>query len=342
MRLHRFLLLLLLPCFCFCEKGEDIFEEEEPEIEISEELKPAAERFRELTKDAVAHETFLFFTDPHMLGLGGDFSDEVKDNLVAAFPIAKEAYDLLKLNFCLCGGDWLNNSDTQDVAKQKLLFADKQMKSMFSRYYKMLGNHDTNYQGIVSVEDSSRGDLPRTFIDNEYFQESASAYYSFKGSNTRFYVLDSGSDWQKAMDDYRWEQLLWLANQLKVNKDEHVVLCIHMFYTEGKVIPMSSLLIDICDAFNSRKEITLNGQSFNYADAKGTVHAVLSGHNHEDALTYLGKEGTIPVVQTRNLRNTPDRSSFDICVMDYKTGLLNLIRVGDGENREVKMNVISN
>ena len=155
-------------------------------------------------------------------------------------------------------------------------------------------------------------------------------------------MLDSGSDWQKAMDDYRWEQLLWLANQLKVNKDEHVVLCIHMFYTEGKVIPMSSLLIDICDAYNSRQETTLNGQSFNYADAKGTVHAVLSGHTHEDAVTYLGKEGTIPVVQTRNLRNTPDRSSFDICVMDYKTGLFHLIRVGDGENREVKMNVISN
>lgn len=112
MRLHRFLLLLLLPCFCFCEKGEEIFEEEEPEVEISEELKPAAERFRELTNEGTQDETFLFFTDPHLLGLGGDFSDEVKDNLVAAFPIAKEAYDLLKLNFCLCGGDWLNNSDT--------------------------------------------------------------------------------------------------------------------------------------------------------------------------------------------------------------------------------------
>lgn len=302
---------------------------------LSKGAKAAYERYNSIVKCETFSETFLFFTDPHLLKTENIFSDEEKNTIIESFSVAKELFDTLKLNFCLCGGDWLNSSNTQAIAKEKLLFADRQMKLMFARYYKMLGNHDTNYQGFVSVDNSARGDLPRDFIDKEYFNETGSAYYSFLGSNTIYYVLDSGLDWTTAMDEYRWEQLKWLSTQLLKTKSEHLVLCLHMFRIK-EITPMSKLLIDIIDAFNLKRTITLGGEDYDYSLVKGKIHFVISGHNHEDGLIYVGENTNIPVIQTCNY-TIDGTSTFDICAVDYEKKVLKLIRVGSGEDREVQI-----
>ena len=306
---------------------------------LSKGAKAAYERYNSIVKRETFSETFLFFTDPHLLKTDNVFSDEEKNTIIEAFSVAKELFDTLKLNFCLCGGDWLNYSKTQAIAKEKLLFADRQMKLLFSRYYKMLGNHDTNYQGIVSVDNNARGDLPRDFIDKEYFNETGSAYYSFWGSNTLFYVLDSGLDWTPAMDKYRWEQVKWLSAQLLKTQSEHMVLCLHMFRIKD-ITPMSKLLVDLIDAFKSRRTITLGGEDYgedyDYSMVKGKIHFVISGHNHEDGLIYVGENTNIPVIQTCNY-TIDGKSTFDICAVNYEKSVLKLIRVGFGEDREVQI-----
>ncbi len=313
-----------------------LIEDEVVEEKISKEIKPAVERFRELTKSCSVDETFLFFTDPHLLKSYDQFGNTVKKNLVSSFSTSKEVYDLLSLKFCLCGGDWLNSGDSQSVAMEKLLYADSIMKSIFSRYYKIMGNHDTNYQGIVSPEDSSRGDLSRAFIDKVYFSETGSAYYSFKGNKTLFYVLDSGLDSRPKMDEYRWEQLLWLADQLLSYDYEHQIICLHMFYRLGKLVPMSEFLIQLCEAYNSKCSISLNGVEYDYSSTYGTIHVILSGHNHLDEIAYVGENGDIPVIQTCNFCNNGS-FSFDICLLDYRNHSLDLIRVGNGDNRQVQL-----
>lgn len=338
MKFRCYLVTMLLATGCsFSAGGGETYGEDKVEEKLSEDVRPAVERVRKLCAGNADSKTFIYFTDPHLLGIKSDFSDEIKNGVVSALSAAKEVYDVLKPAFCLCGGDWLNAWDTQAVAKEKILYADKQMKAMFSNYHKMLGNHDTNYQGMVSETDSSWGDFPREFIDREYFSESGSAYHSFYAADTRFYVLDSGSDWHKDMDDYRWEQLLWLAGELQEDKSEHIMLCTHMFHTEGSTLPMSDLLIEICDAFNSRQSIDLQGRSFSFASAKGSIHAVFAGHTHVDDLVYLGKSRNIPVIETCNLCYTSEYTSFDICVIDYPGGKLHLVRCGAGESREVKI-----
>ena len=211
---YLFFWLALLPVFSFCVNPAQVIENETVE-EISEDIKYAVERYRELSNDGSIDDSFLFFTDPHLLDYNNNFGKETKDKLVASFSSAKEVYNYLSLGFCLCGGDWLIQGDTQAIAKEKLLFADTTMKSMFSHYYKVMGNHDTNYQGIVSDDDPRRGDFSRDYIDNTYFTETGSSYYSFMGKTTRFYILDSGLDYTTNMNDFRWEQLLWLADQLQ-------------------------------------------------------------------------------------------------------------------------------
>ena len=139
------------------------------------------------------------------------------------------------------------------------------------------------------------------------------------------------------MDDYRWEQILWLAEQLEVTEIEHIVIGIHIFYyIEDKIAPMSELIVQLCDAYNSKQIISLQGREFDFAMAKGKIHLILSGHNHKDGLNYESQKFDVPVIRICNY-TINESQSFDLCLMDYDKGVFYTIRVGEGENRSVKM-----
>ena len=327
MRLSLFVhLLCILPVFTFCQKTDGYWDAEEAES--------AYEQFNDIYQSSQNSEAFLFFSDPHLLSGESQFTSTIKQHIDNSFGIAKTLYDALPLSFCLCGGDWLNQRDSQEMAKEKLLYADRLMKKTFSRYYKMMGNHDTNYQGYVSNIDTQRGDLPREFIDKEYFSETGSAYYAFDGKNTRFYILDSGLDWNTAMDDYRWEQILWLAEELESNDVEHIAIGIHMFYNSDILTPMSVLLVQLCDAYNKKHSISFQEKTFDFSMSSGKIHLVLSGHNHRDEISYEGQELNLPVVSICNYTSGSSQT-FDLCLFDYDYGLCNMVRVGSGQDRKV-------
>ncbi len=297
-------------------------------------LRPYRTEFMSLWNNKHEKDSFIFFTDPHLLSYNNIFTESVKSYLISKFEPVKTLYDNLPLSFCLCGGDWLNSADTQEVAKEKLLWADQQMKGMFTNYHKMFGNHDTNYYGIVSEDNPARGILPRAFVDTEYYSENISAYYSFSVGNSEYYILDSDLDAKTDLYDYRIEQLHWLADQLSNNAKPHIVLGIHMFYSvEPAILPMSEEIASICKAFNTRDKYVLSEREYNYSSAQGTIHLILTGHRHTDFLEYVNG---IPVVGTTKflIDGIP---TFEICVLDYDTGYANMIRVGEGNSRQVKM-----
>ena len=321
------LLLFSLPLFACCNKTDE-------GDRTQEKARMVYQRFSAISTNCESGpEAFLYFTDPHLLSYGNRFDESIKNQLVSSFDLAKEVYKMLPLNFVLCGGDWLIDSDTQEIAKQKLLFADKQMKSMFTPYYKMFGNHDTNYQGIISDDNKNRGDFPREFIDKEYFSETGSAYYSFVEGNTEFFVLDSGIDWNPALNDYRREQLKWLSNELEKSDRLHKAIGIHLFYNDGiKITPMAEELMSICSAFNSRTKYIIDDDEYDFSHSRGVIHFVISGHSHVD---FTERVKGIPVIGTTNFyRGT---HPFDICILDYNTGYLDMVRVGEGEDRHVEM-----
>lgn len=277
-------------------------------------------------------DTFIYFTDPHLLGFSNDFSDDVKNTIKSSFIVMKDLYSILPINFCLCGGDWLNRGDTQEMAKQKLLYADFQMKSIFSPYYKLMGNHDINYQGVVSSLDPSRGDLPRDFIDHYYFSETGSAYYSFMTENTQFFILDSGSDWELQMDSYRWEQVRWLAKGLLESESRHIILGMHMFYYYSYVTtPMTEIVVSLSQSFNNHEQFIMGNDVYDYSNTQGKIHAIVSGHSHVDAVDYCND---IPIIRTCSFKES---QSFDLCILNYDTYYIDLIRAGSGDNRSVKL-----
>lgn len=332
MRFESFIVSLLI-VFSSCSTllpTEDVLSSDDFSQDVDNELKV---KFNSLWSNTHEKDCFLFFTDPHLLSSKNRFTESTRSQLVNQFSYVKTIYDNLPISFCLCGGDWLNSGDTQEVARQKLLYADEQMKSLFNHYYKMMGNHDTNYQGIVSSSDKSRGDFQRDFVDNYYFSETKSAYYSFVSNSTEYYILDSGLDWTAALDDYRIEQLNWLANELCGSGIEHKAIGIHMFYNEPDIMPMSVEIASICTAYNSRGEYSLGESVIDFKQARGKVHFIFSGHRHKDFLEYI--DG-IPIVGTCNFlfENTP---TFEVCVVDYNTGYLEMIREGKGKSRSIRL-----
>lgn len=297
------------------------------DIDITDKCK----QFSALINNSGIAETFIFMTDPHLLHYGNGFDENLFKTYIG---LLLKYYNMLPVDWMICGGDWLNERDYQDVACWKLGYMDATMRKLFKNYYPVLGNHDTNYQGVVSALDSSRGDLTHRTLINLMFRENKNTYYEWLGNNTRFFVFDTQTDWESAMDAFKWTQINWFAESLLTNRDPHIIVLQHIYYSSGtSIAPMSTNIQAICGAFNRRGSITLNGITYNFSGATGKIHCIIAGHNHTDV---IDTAGNVPVWLTTNMRdgNTP---TFDLMLVDYTAGKLKSVRVGTGSNREMTL-----
>ncbi len=289
--------------------------------------------FAELFSDSTKAESFVFFTDPHLTEKGEDYAEPLKKYMVTL----EKYYKSTPTSFVVCGGDWLGNSDTRTEAKYKLGYIDGIARGMFDNFHHVVGNHDTNYQGVDEDGNKNSGRLGNQTIANLWNRKHGRNYYAFDGENTRFYVLDTGTDWETEMTAYRWEQVAWLADQLRTSTAEKSALLLHI-----GVIPsgdtyvaadFTSEIFALCEAYNKAGTVTLNGVTYDFTDCTGRVAYGLCGHVHAD--TVLAVCG-IPLVATTNMRagSTP---TFELCLADYDANVLHLVRVGSGESRSVNM-----
>jgi len=177
-------------------------------------------------------ESFLFFTDPHLAMREG-----WEEGFFNYINLIQKAYNSTPTSFIVCGGDWLGSGDTMDYACFKLGFIDKVMNNKFANYYSVIGNHDTNYQGrFDETQDLYTGELDNDTIVNLWYRDKGSAYYSFEGIRTTNYVLDTGLDRDDdTMNDYKWQQLDWLANSLLKQDSEHSVIYMHITFVSDNL-----------------------------------------------------------------------------------------------------------
>lgn len=287
--------------------------------------------FSALMNESDKVESFLFFTDPH-LAEGSGYEARLQEYLETV----KNYYYGTPTSFVVCGGDWIGNSDTQENACFKLGYIDGLMRRHFDDdFHMVVGNHDTNEQGVNDTGAAWSGVLATETVRNLWNRKNGSNYYSFDGVNTKFYVLDT---WREStMTDYQWEQIAWLADKLKTDDAEHSAIFMHEAYSVSTGSPVlrtfATNVIALCNAYNKGDSVTLNSVAHDFFGCSGQVRFILSGHTHED---YSEMVDDIPVITTANLRNgnTP---TFDLCMADYTNNKLNLVRVGSGESREVDL-----
>ena len=281
-----------------------------------------------VTPAPVNFETFLFFTDPHLLE-GSKWQDQCYEFVSQI----QKYYNSTPTSFCLCGGDWIGNSDTSNDACFKLGYVNGFMNSMFDNCYMMVGNHDTNYLGAQKLSIQSIVDL--------WYRKEEKAYFTFAGTKTQFYCFDTGTESQALTqyNNYGWKQAQWFANDLLNVSKDHIVVTGHIIYDinpgNSSVCPIMQEILDISAAYNSRTTINVNGTVYDFSGATGKVELCIGGHSHDD---YNGSINGIPYFLTTNVRHgggsTP---SFDLVMIDYDDSEVKLIRVGNGSNRTISL-----
>lgn len=281
-------------------------------------------------------ESFLFFTDPHLME-GSTWEDRCYEFISQI----QKYYNSTPTTFCICGGDWIGNSDLPSTACYKLGYIDGFMHSMFDNCYMLVGNHDTNYQGKATSESERYTTrLSRQSMENLWYRTGdKKAYYAFNGANTKFYAFDTGIENQSLSYDnnYGWEQALWFANALLTDNSKHIALTMHILYNtiSGMVIhPLAEEVLTIAEAYNDRSTVEVNGTTFDYSASTGHIEYALFGHTHDDYEFVLHG---IPCVVTTWVRASSTNPTFDLMFADYDAKTLYCIRVGDGENRIIAL-----
>ena len=297
-------------------------------------VKAKCREFASLFNGSNEIESFIFFSDPHLLEHGENYESYLNKQITTI----EKCYKSSPTSFVMCGGDWLGNSDTQAEAKYKLGYIDGFMHGMFDKYYPVLGNHDTNYQGYAADGTAKAGHLGNETIANLWYREYGANYYAFDGANTRFYVLDSGTDWENTINDYRLDQLEWFASKLKTEDKPHSAVAIHIYFinTAGDKGILASEMDNIINAYHNRSSIDVNGTTYDFSNCTGRVEFVITGHTHLDMTTSING---VPVICTLNTRNGGG-PSFDMVYVDYDNRKVNTVRVGAGSNRSFNLATI--
>lgn len=282
-------------------------------------------------------EPFMFFSDPHVMGTSNKLNSS---NLAGFVNALRFGYENTPTGFIVDGGDWLNVHDYQTFACYKLGLIDGLMRKNFVDYYPMDGNHDTNYQGYISADDTtSRGDLPIDTMIALHWKQNGAIYYEFDGIYSKNYVFDTGVEWDTAMDAYRWQQIDWFANRLIADDPENAVVWQHVAFTDFTTHDPTQFSLfaqnigQVISAYNSRSSVTLNGVTYNFTGKTGKVRAVMCGHTHADMQGVLGG---VPVVSVTKAYDD-GVVSYDLGYFDFDNSVLKLFRIGSGSNRTINI-----
>ena len=287
-------------------------------------------------------ESFLFFTDPHLLE---GSSSSWEQRCYEFMSQIQKYYNSTPTTFCLCGGDWLGNSDLPDQACFKMGYINGFMESMFKESYLLVGNHDTNYQGKKDSESATyTTKLSVQSIDDLWYRKGKKAYYKIDGARTTFYCFDTGTENQALAqnDGYQMAQAEWFAESLLSENSAHIALAMHIIYyqyssenVENGIQPLTLLLSQIAKAYNTRGSIVVNNRTFDYNASTGKVEFMIGGHYHQDI---VGNMNGIPWIITTNVRHDETLgASFDLVLADYGNRVIKCIRVGSGENRNINL-----
>ena len=291
-------------------------------------------------------EQFLFYTDPHLAYQTGNISGMLP-RTEGDINFIQKVYNSSPLSFLLCGGDWLGNRDEPLTAVSKLTYIDGFMRKKFSNYCPMVGNHDTNEQGVsADGQEVGTGVLNVSVLINtvQKYREMQRTYYMVGGPNSHLYVFDTGITGQ-SVDDYQTEQLKWFAKSLKADNSAHIILALHIFYvntiSSGIIQPITTEILKIAQAYNARNSYTFGNDTYDFAQNTGTVSFLIGGHTHRDVTGNLydipfalSMDGTAQGAQEEGLSNER-LCTFDMCLADWDNKTLKLKRVGYGSDRQI-------
>lgn len=94
---------------------------------------------------------------------------------------------------------------------------------------------------------------------------------------------------------------------------------------------LGEMLFSMLNAFNQKTSIIINNNLYDFTNAFGTWHFVISGHVHADNNMI---QSNIPIIRTVDFANT---KAIDLCYVDWLNSKLYLDRIGNGNSRIINI-----
>ena len=266
---------------------------------------------------------FLFYTDPHSLS---DHMGMTMQDALGHLRIIRRVFEGTPARYVLFGGDWIDDAHTLREAMGQVARLPNLLRSEIGGpVYLTAGNHDFNTES-VGEQHLTQEQLARIWFDRDV------GYYVIDGDRTACVVFDSGP-WDNVsyywQDAYDTAQAKWFAALLRDNQRPHLYGLIHNLAPNDTDGWLDGQITAIADAFNRRGTYTVDGVTYDFADAAGTFHFFLAGHIHTDTVY---TRHNIPIVYTTHSRR---QLALDCGFADFDAAVLHMVRIGSGESREI-------
>lgn len=309
-----------------------------PDYWEDELLTAVAESNRVMSEAKGDVTTFLWYNDAHL-----SYSAR------RSVSILKYLQDQTSIRFVNFGGDIV--SDNDEVEHTEIISQLNEWRAETLELYNhhsVVGNHDDDIE-----EFANRQDLYDFLIGDEVGkitdENNEFCYYVDNlAEKTRFIYLSTGFD--ETTDD----DISFLVNALNSTQtDWHIVLVSHIWFvynstetpTEGYVPDFAKVIFDVIDAYNAHASGTQSGVYYDFSSAGARVEFCIGGHTHVDF--DFRTDGGISIIlnetdsyhlrgENKGLHET-DESSVSVIIADYDNRVVNIIRAGRGESREVPL-----
>lgn len=282
--------------------------------------------------------TFLWYNDAHL-----SYSSR------RSVPILKYLQDRTNIRFVNFGGDIVSDNDEveyNEIISQLNEWREETLE--LYNHHSVVGNHDDDIEEFANRQDLYDfllGDEDGKITD----ENNKFCYYVDNPAEmTRYIYLSTGFD-ETTCDD-----ISFLIKALKgTQSDWHIVIISHIWFsysdtstpTEGVVPEFAQVVLDVLDDYNNRTVGAEKGIEYDFRDATASVEFCIGGHTHVDYEFYT--EGGIPVIlnetdsyhlrgENKGLHKT-DEASVSVIIADYDNRVVNIIRVGRGQSREVPL-----
>lgn len=279
---------------------------------------------------------FLFYSDAHW-----NYGSQMSPVLL------KYLYQHTGMTKTFFGGDIVNDEGSDYDTMEYLWQWRHQLKDL-PNHHSVVGNHDDgNSTNNLFQESYIYGYLLAPEETPDIVRESSGLWYYIDSpaEKTRYLFLDTA---YKGVTDAQLEFVK--AALLGTPEKWHIVVISHIWYDPDydqynqRPVPIkgvnadASKIITLLDAYNSR--------TGDYADCGGWVEFCIGGHCHQD---YDGTTTTgIPIIlvetDSQHIRSalsytagTTTEAAVNGIVADYDNHKIEVIRVGRGESRIVKI-----
>lgn len=274
---------------------------------------------------------FLFYTDPHSLS---DHLNMQYEDALIHLKMIRRVYENTPAKYVLLGGDWIDGDHPFKEAKLLIGKLPNLIRTEIGeRCYMTAGNHDfnteTNVADTVTDGRFTHQSLARIWFDSDV------CYYVIHTYNVDCYVFDSGP-WTTTgyynMEEYDHVQSVWFADKLMQNTTPHLYGLVHNIMDNETDGWLDRQVVGLANAFNNRTSYTIeSGESYNFSNAVGTFHFIITGHQHTDKYHV---RNNIPLIYTTCSRN---QFALDCCYADFDNGVMHCVRIGVGESRDLNI-----